>query len=90
MLGSAAATPCSYLFPFVMTPAEQPAPQSQDEGTAIGMSARLKRQTVRYATREASGTIIVDTPNAYLYYVLDNGLAIRYRIGRDSLIWSRT
>jgi lipoprotein-anchoring transpeptidase ErfK/SrfK len=94
--GSAAATPLQ-LFPFIMTPpVEQPAPQaarpSQDEGAAIEMPARLKRQTVSYATREAPGTIIIDTPNTYLYYVLGNGQAIRYGIGvgRDGFTWSGT
>jgi len=34
------------------------------------MPARLKRQVVSYRHREAPGTIIIDTPNTYLYYVL--------------------
>jgi lipoprotein-anchoring transpeptidase ErfK/SrfK len=94
--GSAAAAPLQ-LSPFIMTPlAEQPAPQvappSQDEGTAIEMPARLKRQIVSYATREAPGTVIIDTPNTYLYYVLGGGQAIRYGIGvgRDGFTWSGT
>jgi lipoprotein-anchoring transpeptidase ErfK/SrfK len=94
--GSAAATPLQ-LFPFVMTPpAEQPALQvalpSQDEGSAIEMPARLRRQVVSYATREAPGTIIIDTPNTYLYYVLGGGRAVRYGIGvgRDGFTWSGT
>ncbi|MGY4292600.1 lipoprotein-anchoring transpeptidase ErfK/SrfK [Bradyrhizobium sp. i1.4.4] len=43
-----------------------------------------------YATREAPGTIIIDTPNTYLYYVLGNGQAVRYGIGvgRDGFTWS--
>ena len=93
---SAAAGPVQ-LFPFFMTPpteqmqpAPQVAPQSQDEGTVIEMPARLKRQIVNYATRETPGTIIIDTPNTYLYYVLGNGRAVRYGIGvgRDGFTWS--
>jgi lipoprotein-anchoring transpeptidase ErfK/SrfK len=93
---SAAAGPVQ-LFPFIMTPpteqiqpAPQFAPQSQDEGTAVEMPARLKRQIVTYATRETPGTIIIDTPNTYLYYVLGNGRAVRYGIGvgRDGFTWS--
>jgi lipoprotein-anchoring transpeptidase ErfK/SrfK len=96
--GSAAATPLQ-LFPFIMTPpAEQmqPAPQfappSRDEGGVVEMPARLKRQIVSYPTREAPGTIIIDTPNTYLYYVLGGGQAIRYGIGvgRDGFTWSGT
>jgi lipoprotein-anchoring transpeptidase ErfK/SrfK len=94
--GSAAAAPLQ-LFPSVVTlPAERPAPRialpPQDEGTVVEMPARLRRQAVSYATREAPGTIIIDTPNTYLYYVLGNGQAIRYGIGvgRDGFTWSGT
>ncbi|WP_029587363.1 L,D-transpeptidase [Bradyrhizobium sp. URHD0069] len=92
--GAAAAAPLP-LFPFVMTPPVQSAPPvqtapSQDEGTVVEMPARLKRQIVSYASREAPGTIIIDTPNTYLYYVLGGGQAIRYGIGvgRDGFTWS--
>jgi lipoprotein-anchoring transpeptidase ErfK/SrfK len=94
--GSAAATPLQ-LFPFVMTPPAQPAPPSvqtapsEDEG-AVELPARLRRQVVSYPTREAPGTVIIDTPNTYLYYVLGGGQAIRYGIGvgRDGFTWSGT
>src|SRR4029079_11848778 len=93
---SAAAAPLP-LFPFFMTPPAEAAPPpvsvapSQDEGTVV-MPARLKRQVVNYATREAPGTIIIDTPNTYLYYVLGGGQAIRYGIGvgREGFTWSGT
>ena len=92
---SAAAAPLP-LFPFVMSPPAQPvappvqAMPSEDEGTVTELPARLKRQIVSYATREAPGTIIIDTPNTYLYYVLGGGQAIRYGIGvgRDGFTWS--
>ena len=94
--GSAAATPLQ-LFPFFMAPPAQWAPPpvqspSEDEGTVVEMPARLKRQIVGYATREAPGTVIIDTPNTYLYYVLGNGQALRYGIGvgRDGFTWSGT
>src|SRR3954452_6332813 len=72
---SAAAAPLQ-LFPFLLTPPTQYAPPpvqaapSQDEDTVVQMPARLKRHVVSYATREAPGTVIIDTPNTYLYYVL--------------------
>jgi lipoprotein-anchoring transpeptidase ErfK/SrfK len=52
--------------------------------------ADLKRRTVDYPTNEAPGTIIVDTPNTYLYYVLPGGKAIRYGVGvgREGFTWS--
>src|ERR1700676_2310253 len=93
---SAAAAPLP-LFPFFFVPQTEAAPPvqaapSQDEGTVVEMPARLKRQVVNHATREAPGTIIIDTPNTYLYYVLGNGQAIRYGIGvcREGLTWSAT
>src|SRR3954464_5519045 len=93
--GAAGAAPFQ-LFPFVMTPPVQAAPQLQsppqaeEDGIAIELPARLKRQVVNYATREAPGTIIIDTPNTYLYLVLGNGQALRYGIGvgRDGFTWS--
>jgi len=71
-------------------PTYQAAP-SEDQD-AVETPARFRRQTVSYATREAPGTIIIDTPNTYLYYVLGNGQAIRYGIGvgRDGFTWSGT
>ena len=54
------------------------------------MPPRLQRQVVDFATREAPGTIIVDTPHTFLYYVLGNGKAMRYGIGvgRQGFTWS--
>jgi lipoprotein-anchoring transpeptidase ErfK/SrfK len=52
--------------------------------------ARLRRQIVDYASAEAPGTIIIDTPNTYLYFVLGGGKAVRYGIGvgREGFTWS--
>jgi lipoprotein-anchoring transpeptidase ErfK/SrfK len=54
------------------------------------VAERLKRQLVNYTTREAPGTVIIDTPNTYLYLVLGHGQAVRYGIGvgRDGFTWS--
>jgi len=92
----AVAAPQPQLFPFFPLPPMQYAPPpvqaapSEDEGTIVEMPARLRRQVVSYATREAPGTVIIDTPNTYLYYVLGGGQAIRYGIGvgRDGFTWS--
>jgi lipoprotein-anchoring transpeptidase ErfK/SrfK len=53
---------------------------------------RYRRQVVDYPSRESAGTVIVDTPHTYLYYVLGNGKALRYGIGvgRDGFTWSGT
>ena len=63
---------------------------SDEENVTAQVSARLRRQIVEYQTAEAPGTIIIDTPNTYLYYVLGAGKAIRYGIGvgREGFTWS--
>jgi lipoprotein-anchoring transpeptidase ErfK/SrfK len=50
----------------------------------------LRRQQVSYRTPELPGTIVIDTPHTYLYYVLGDGQAIRYGIGvgREGFTWS--
>jgi len=72
-------------------PQTQAQPQDDEDGLpSAELPARLKRQIVSYATHEAPGTIVVDTPNTYLYYVLGGGRAVRYGIGvgRDGFTWS--
>ncbi|MGF6426348.1 MULTISPECIES: L,D-transpeptidase [Bradyrhizobium] len=95
---TAAAAPLP-MFPFILTPpteAVQPLvqsmPQAQEEDRSVELPARLRRQVVAYPTREAPGTIIIDTPHTYLYLVLGNGQAMRYGIGigRDGFTWSGT
>ena len=68
--------------------AEQTMRDERDE--TANMPARLQRANVSYATREAPGTVIVDTGNTYLYYVLGNGRAIRYGVGvgREGFTWA--
>ncbi|MCG5236686.1 L,D-transpeptidase family protein [Xanthobacter oligotrophicus] len=53
---------------------------------------RFRRQTVDYVTTQPAGTIIIDTPNTYLYYVVGGGKAIRYGIGvgREGFTWAGT
>jgi lipoprotein-anchoring transpeptidase ErfK/SrfK len=51
---------------------------------------RLRRQVVNLDTREAPGTIIIDTGNTYLYLVLGGGRAKRYGVGvgRQGFTWA--
>lgn len=60
------------------------------EDDAVVMPERLKRTTVNFPTREAAGTIVIDTGNTALYYVLGGGKAIRYGVGvgREGFTWS--
>ena len=45
------------------------------------VNPKFHRQIVDYATSERPGTIVVNTPNRFLYYVLPGGKAVRYGIG---------
>ena len=50
----------------------------------------FRRAIVDYHRKEAPGSILVDSDNHYLYYVLDNGKAIRYgvTVGEEALAFS--
>ncbi|MEP7032181.1 MAG: L,D-transpeptidase family protein, partial [Pseudolabrys sp.] len=68
-------------------------PEDQPEvGAPKELPANLKKQLVDYATKEPAGTIVIDTPNTYLYLVLGGGKAMRYGIGvgREGFTWSGT
>jgi lipoprotein-anchoring transpeptidase ErfK/SrfK len=71
------------------TTRQQPWEDEADESSAV-VPAHLRRQVVAYPTREAPGTIVIDTANTYLYFVLGGGRAIRYGIGvgREGFTWS--
>jgi lipoprotein-anchoring transpeptidase ErfK/SrfK len=49
-----------------------------------------RRRIVEYHRKEAPGTILIDTDNKYLYYVLAQGKAVRYGIavGEEAQAWS--
>jgi lipoprotein-anchoring transpeptidase ErfK/SrfK len=87
-------------------PASSSVPPSQDRGIAVAalppeyqpergpieLSPRFYRTVVDYPTVEPPGTIIIDTPNTYLYLTIGHGEAIRYGIGvgREGFTWSGT
>jgi lipoprotein-anchoring transpeptidase ErfK/SrfK len=58
--------------------------------TQVSIPGEYQRHIVDYGRREMPGTIVVDTSNRYLYYVLPQGKAIRYgvTVGEDALAWS--
>jgi lipoprotein-anchoring transpeptidase ErfK/SrfK len=56
------------------------------------LPSRFQRTIVSFDTREAPGTIIIDTRNTYLYLVLGQGQAMRYGVGvgREGFAWAGT
>ena len=75
--------------PVVQEPSVQDQPEANGSDAYV-LPQRLQRQVVTYTTREAPGTIVIDTPNTVLYYVLGNNRAIRYGVGvgREGFTWS--
>jgi lipoprotein-anchoring transpeptidase ErfK/SrfK len=65
-------------------------PEEQPDAAPVDLPPNLRRQEVSFPTKEPPGTLIVDTPHTYLYYVLGNNRAIRYgvRVGRDGFTWN--
>jgi lipoprotein-anchoring transpeptidase ErfK/SrfK len=65
-------------------------PEDQPETGPAQLPPQFRRQEVNFVTKEPAGTIVVDTPNFYLYYVLGNNRAMRYgvRVGRDGFTWN--
>ena len=76
-----------YRTPFDRVLREAPA---TDEVAPFALAPDLRRQVVDYPSREAPGTITIDTSNTRLYYVLGGGRAVRYGIGvgREGFTWS--
>ena len=70
-----------------------PVPDEQFPIPAVDVSKidpKYYRRTVRYDTKEAPGTIIVDPRNYYVYRVEGDGNATRYgaNVGRAGFLWS--
>jgi lipoprotein-anchoring transpeptidase ErfK/SrfK len=91
-VSTASANPFEELFGRPQRPAIQAPAYAPADEDAAPTRADMRRRIVDYRTSEAPGTIIVDTPNTYLYFVLGNGKAIRYGIGvgREGFTWSGT
>ncbi len=98
--GVASANPLNlFTLPFQPFERSAPMPQAQEPAYQVpgtedqtALPERFKRQVVDFRSNEAVGTIVIDTPNTYLYLVMGNGRAMRYGIGvgRDGFTWSGT
>jgi lipoprotein-anchoring transpeptidase ErfK/SrfK len=66
-------------------------PDYQPEtGPVKRLPPQFQRTMVDYHSKEPAGTIVIDTPNTYLYLVLGNGKAMRYGVGvgREGFTWN--
>jgi lipoprotein-anchoring transpeptidase ErfK/SrfK len=75
--------------PTAITPAAY-TPSSQGDVSNYPIDPKFQRQEVMYPTDEKPGTIVIDTPNKFLYLVEDGGRALRYGIGvgRPGFTWA--
>ncbi len=87
-IGSAVAAPLPSSYAVsaapIETSAEAPIEPLND------LAANLRRQVVDYFSGAAPGTVVIDTSQTYLYFVLNDDKAIRYGIGvgREGFTWS--
>ncbi len=63
---------------------------SRGEPARPGIDPRFEKQVVDYPGTHAPGTIVIDTPNRFLYLVQGGGKAMRYGIGvgRPGFTWA--
>jgi lipoprotein-anchoring transpeptidase ErfK/SrfK len=83
----------SYSVPQVDMPGGQPMLQQEQASEAQRpFDSRYEKQEVAYHRDERAGTIVIDTPNKFLYLVQGDGRALRYGIGvgRPGYTWSGT
>ncbi|HEX4408742.1 MAG TPA: L,D-transpeptidase [Xanthobacteraceae bacterium] len=68
------------------------APSSQGDMAAANyqIDPKFMRQIVAYQSNEPAGTVVIDTPNKFLYLVEGGGRAMRYGIGvgRPGFTWA--
>jgi lipoprotein-anchoring transpeptidase ErfK/SrfK len=71
--------------PMPMAPYRQ-----QEDAIDPSFNPKFEKQLVEYHGRESAGTIVIDTPNKFLYLVQGGGSALRYGIGvgRPGFTWS--
>ena len=70
-------------------PIPAPAPLVEPPKAADGPGA-LARHVIDYTSHQTPGTVIIDTKNTFLYFVLNDTQAMRYGIGvgREGFTWS--
>ena len=90
VLGYASAPQSAFPSDNIMLAPTEPALTDEGDGSASVLPERLRRAVVAFDTREAPGTVIIDTGNTALYFVLGQGRAVRYGVGvgREGFTWS--
>ncbi len=80
----------TYQQPSMMVPQQTMQQPMMGEPARPAFDPKYEKQVVDYSGKESAGTVVVDTPNKFLYLVEGNGKAMRYGIGvgRPGFTWS--
>jgi len=91
----------AYQHPAYPQPVDQQQPSYQPQGAPLPQEEasdprqrpfdpKYEKQLVEYHGKEGRGTIVIDTPNKFLYLVQGDGKALRYGIGvgKPGFTWS--
>ena len=73
-----------------LPPQQQVLPPEANDPTQRPLDPMYEKQVVDYSGKEGTGTVVIDTPNKFLYLVEGGGKALRYGIGvgRPGFTWS--
>ena len=80
----------SYQPPGRLLPQAMPQQEEANDPAQHRFDPKFEKQVVDYHGKEGPGTIVVDTPNKFLFLVQGDGKALRYGIGvgRPGFTWS--
>ncbi|HWX07559.1 MAG TPA: L,D-transpeptidase, partial [Bradyrhizobium sp.] len=73
-----------------LLPQAMPQQEEANDPAQRRFDPKFEKQVVDYHGKESPGTIVVDTPNKFLFLVQGDGKALRYGIGvgRPGFTWS--
>ena len=76
--------------PLPIDPQQGMREQEANDPAQRPLDPKYEKQVVDYTGKESAGTVVIDTPNKFLYLVQGNGKALRYGIGvgRPGFTWS--
>jgi lipoprotein-anchoring transpeptidase ErfK/SrfK len=78
------------MFPQSEPQQSMPEPEQASDPTQRPFDPKYEKQLVEYQGKESPGTIVIDTPNKFLFLVQGDGKALRYGIGvgKPGFTWS--
>ena len=81
LLGYAATPQSAFPSETLGSPSQPGIADDEGDGSSTVLPEQLRRAVVVFNSREAPGTVVIDTGHTALYYVLGDNRAIRYGVG---------